>query len=118
MRKEIDILVEAARKDCAVVEKSSHLLWELPELIEARASGLYGDECPFLPPDGVLAVSGPFPGCCQLRGSAGGSAGYRAVGQTGHFVVFAPAYETVRFDKAASSAWPAGTAQSSGPPTN
>jgi hypothetical protein len=49
MRREIDILVEAARKDCAVVEKASHLLWELPELVGALVSGLYSEECPFLP---------------------------------------------------------------------
>src|SRR5262245_61755888 len=93
MRKEIDILVEAARKDCAVVEKASHLLWGLPELLDARAAGLYGEEGPFLPPDGTLAVSGPFPGCCQRGGAVAESAGYRAVGQTGHFVIFAPTHD-------------------------
>ena len=41
MRKEIDNLVEAARKECAVVEKASHILWTYDELREAGASGFY-----------------------------------------------------------------------------
>jgi hypothetical protein len=38
-RTEIAILVEAARKSCAVVEKASNLLWTHEELVEgARPS--------------------------------------------------------------------------------
>src|SRR5262245_18444661 len=90
MRKEIDILVEAARKECAVVEKASHVLWDLQDLVDARALGLYRQECPFLPPDDQAEVSGLFPGCCHGGGAPAQAGGYRAVGQTGHFVIFAP----------------------------
>jgi hypothetical protein len=55
MRKEIDIVVEAARKQCAVVEKASHLLWAYEELLEASASGLYQGQDRLLPPTAVPA---------------------------------------------------------------
>jgi hypothetical protein len=88
MRKEIDILVEAARKECAVVEKASHLLWTYEELREAAASGLYQGPVRLLPPDGRSGVTSPFPGCCQLGGAAAGVGDFHAVGQTEHFVIF------------------------------
>jgi hypothetical protein len=87
-RKEIDILVEAARKQCAVVEKASHVLWTPEELAEARAAGLYQAESRLLSPDRQAAISGPYPGCCQQAGGLVGTASYRAVGQTEHFLIF------------------------------
>jgi hypothetical protein len=88
MRKEIDILVEAARKECAVVEKASHLLWTYEELREAGAAGLYQGPVRLLPPDGSAGVTSPFPGCFQRGGAAAGAGGFHAVGQTEHFVIF------------------------------
>src|SRR5437868_12433197 len=88
MRREIDILVEAARKQCAVVEKTSNLLWTHAELAEARAAGLYQGESSLRSPDGRMAVSGPFPGCCQQAAAPPLTSGYRAVGQPEHFVIF------------------------------
>jgi hypothetical protein len=87
IRKEIDILVEAARKECAVVEKASHLLWTCEDLREAAASGLYQGPDHLLPPDGC-GVSSPYPGCCQQIGMTAGSRDFHAVGQTEHFVIF------------------------------
>ena len=86
MRKEIDILVRAAGKNCAVVEKASHVLWTFEELVEARAAGQFQGEDRSLAPDELLEVNGPFPGCLQQAGAAGAS--YRPVGQTEHFVIF------------------------------
>jgi hypothetical protein len=88
-RTEIDILVEAARKSCAVVEKDSNLLWTHEDLMEARAAGRYGDAAHLLPPDGETNVSGPYPGCLQCSGALAERNRYRAVGQTEHFVIFA-----------------------------
>jgi hypothetical protein len=88
MRKEIDILVEAARKQCAVVEKASHIAWTWEELREAAASGLYQRPGRLLAPDGSSGVTSPFPGCCQLGGAGFGAGGFHAVGQTEHFVIF------------------------------
>jgi len=88
-RKEIDILVEAARKSCAVIEKNSNLLWTFEELVEAQECGWYQAEGQLLPPDKQMAVSGPYPGCAQMRGATGEAETYRPVGQTEHFVVFA-----------------------------
>ena len=87
-RKEIDILVEAARKSCAVVEKTSHVLWTHADLLEARARGCYQDAGQLLPPDRHLEVGSPYPGCIQMTGYAREPA-YRVVGQTQHFVIFA-----------------------------
>jgi hypothetical protein len=86
MRKEIDILVKAAGKSCAVVEKASHVLWTFEELVRAREAGQFQGEDRILAPDGLLEVNGPFPGCLQQTGAA--AAGYRPVGQTEHFVIF------------------------------
>src|SRR5437762_1336115 len=88
-RKEIDILVEAARKSCAVVEKASHVLWTYDGLVEARESGRFLEAGPLLPPDGPIDVSGPYPGCFQLGGAMTEATRYRLVGQTEHFVIFA-----------------------------
>ncbi len=87
MSKEIDILVKAADKSCAVVAKDSHVLWSLEELLEARVTGQFQEEDRFLSPDRYLEVSGPFPGCMHQTGAV---ASYRVVGQTEHFVIFAP----------------------------
>jgi hypothetical protein len=89
MHKEVDILMRAAGKSCAVVEKESHMIWTLEDLREAHALGRFQAEDRILPPDGQLEISGPYPGCLQL-GADGVSARYRPVGQTEHFVIFAP----------------------------
>jgi hypothetical protein len=88
MRREIDILVEAARKDCAVVDKASNVLWTHQELLEARASGLYQDPSHLLPPDDSAGVTSPFPGCYQQAGATARVRDYHQVGQTEHFVIF------------------------------
>jgi hypothetical protein len=88
-RKEIDILVEAARKSCAVVEKASNMIWSQAELLEARAAGQYQDPDQLLPPDGHMDVSAPYPGCLQMGGTLSVADPYRAVAQTEHFVIFA-----------------------------
>jgi hypothetical protein len=89
VRKEIDILVEAARKSCAVVEKTSHVLWTHADLLEARACGRYQESGQLLPPDRHMELSSPYPGCIQMAGLMEGTNAYRAVGQTQHFVIFA-----------------------------
>jgi hypothetical protein len=89
MRREIDILVEAARKECAVVEKASNVLWTHEDLLEARTSGLYQGQDRLLPPDGRSGVTSPFPGCCQIGAAMAGLRSFHAVGQTEHFVIFA-----------------------------
>lgn len=91
MRREIDILVEAARKDCAVIDKASNVLWTYQDLLEARASGLYQDPGRLLPPDDSAGVTSPFPGCCQQSGAAARVGSYHQVGQTEHLVIFSTA---------------------------
>jgi hypothetical protein len=89
VRKQIDILVQAARKGSLVVEKATNLLWTQEELLEARESRLLQEESALLAPDERTAVSGPFPGCCQRGGATADREGYRPIGQTRHFVIFA-----------------------------
>ena len=90
MRKEIDIVVKAAGKSCVVVEKASHVSWTLEELLEAQVDERYQEEDRILPPDGRPEVSGPFPGCLQQFGATATFTDYHPVGQTEHFVIFAP----------------------------
>jgi hypothetical protein len=90
MRKEIDILLRAASRNCLVVEKASHLRWTWEELAAARDSGRYQGQDQLLPPDGRAEVSNPYARCMQ-PGAARSPVSYRAVGQTGHFLIFIPA---------------------------
>lgn len=91
MHKEIDILIKAVGKSCAVVEKASHLVWTLEELLETREAERFQQADGILPPDRELEISGLYPGCLQQSGGAGAFTNYRAIGQTAHFVIFAPA---------------------------
>jgi hypothetical protein len=70
-----------------VVEKETNRAWAPEEIQVARAVGLYQEEDRVVAP-GVLDVSGPFPGCLQMGGSAGGLGGYHPAGQTRNFVFF------------------------------
>jgi hypothetical protein len=90
MPREIDILLQATSKGCAVVDKVSHVLWTREEFLEARAAGCYPDEDCLAPPTERAVISGPFPGCLQQFGAPAELTQYRLVGQTEHFLVFVP----------------------------
>jgi hypothetical protein len=87
MRTEIEILLRASTRNCAVVEKETNVLWSSEDLLEARASGRYQNEDRLLPPDAESGVTGPYPGCLQ-QGSALSALNYRPIGQTNHFIIF------------------------------
>jgi hypothetical protein len=89
--REIDLLALEAGRGRLLVEKESNRLWEDDDLRDARASGLFADEDRVAAPDGAAEVTSPFPGCLQLGGALDTWSRYRAVGQTRHFVLFAPA---------------------------
>jgi len=89
MAREIDILVRAAGKDCAVVDKVSHVLWSADELRAAQETGCYPDEDVLAPPSRLCAVDSPFPGCLQQHSRTAEWESYRLVGQTEHFLIFA-----------------------------
>ena len=93
MTREIDIVLKAAAKGCAVVEKLSHALWTGEELQEAANTGRYSDSDALGPPTPHLEVSAPFPGCLQRHGATADWSRYYLVGQTEHFLVFAPVQE-------------------------
>jgi hypothetical protein len=90
MAREIDILLKAARKRCAVLDKASHVLWDCEELARAREAGCYPDDDWLAPPTKQVEVSGPFPGCLQQYAAAADFSSYSLVGQTEHFLIFAP----------------------------
>lgn len=90
MTKEIDIVLRAAAKECAVVDKASHVLWTRADLQEAQSAGCYVDEDRLAPPGDLISVSGPYPGCMQQSSAAVECTRYRLVGQTEHFLIFAP----------------------------
>ena len=90
MIKEIDILLQAATTGHAVVEKSSNVLWSCSDLADARESGCYADEDRLGAPTAQIAVSGPFPGCIQCSAAPAHLSRYRLIGETEHFLIFAP----------------------------
>jgi hypothetical protein len=87
--KEIEILLEANRKGCLIVEKDTHLLWEREELLEAEQTGLYQEKGQLVSPEGQIEVTGPYPGCLQQAAASRDDLDFRLLGQTRHFVIFA-----------------------------
>ena len=79
MRREIDILVRAAAKKCAIVEKASDALWTPQQLAQAENAGRFQEESDLFPPDRQKEGPGPLP--------SGGPGVYRPVGQTRHFLI-------------------------------
>jgi hypothetical protein len=90
MAREIDILLQAASKGCAVVEKVSHVLWTREEFLQAREADCFPDEDRLAPPTDGVDISGPFPGCLQQFAAPADLTLYRLVGQTEHFLIFVP----------------------------
>jgi hypothetical protein len=89
MQKEIEILLKAASKGCLAVEKASNMVWDTAELMEARESGRFQEMVCFLPPDGRIEVSSPYPGCLQQVAATETSWSYRIIGHTDNFIIFA-----------------------------
>ncbi len=90
MVKEIEVLLQADRQGCLIVDKNFHALLEREELEEAKGAGLYQEEVVFSQ-DASIEVSGPYPGCPQLGAATKDDVDYRQLGQTQHFVIFLPA---------------------------
>jgi hypothetical protein len=88
MWREIDILRKAMDKDCAVVDKSTNILWSEEEVEQASTTDALQQEDSLLPPDGQIDISGLYPGCLQQHGYMLETPGYAPVGQTRHFVIF------------------------------
>lgn len=88
MRREIDVLFQALRKSCVIVEKSNHLVWTEEDLEDARRMGRFLDESELLPPDPRSEINGPYPGCMQLSGASEKDTAYLPAGQTANFVIF------------------------------
>jgi hypothetical protein len=86
MRREIDILVKAVAKRCAVVEKASQTYWTPEQLAEANNAGRFQEISDLLPPDRHLEAAGPFPACFPPGDR---QRTYHPVGQTRHFLIFA-----------------------------
>ena len=89
MNQEIEILLEAHRQGCLIVDKDSHILLEQDGLSEAQEMGLYRKDG-ILSEEGSVDVSGPFPGCLQFGAAPESALGFRVLGETEHFVVFYP----------------------------
>ncbi len=87
MGKEIEILLEAHRQGCLIVDKDSHVLLEQENLDEATNEGRYQDEA-ILSGESSVEVSGPFPGCPQFGAAQKDEVDFRVLGQTQHFVIF------------------------------
>jgi hypothetical protein len=90
MSTEIDILIQAFRKGCALVEKISHQTWDDEDLAEAAKAGRFAEEGSLDAPTEQVEISAPFPGCMQQISRSAESENYLLVGQTRHFLVFTP----------------------------
>jgi hypothetical protein len=91
MVKEIEIVLRAVGKGCAAVEKETHCTWEWDELSTADKQGRFAAEDSLAPPTDVIDINGPFPACVQGCAASASAGEYRLVGQTSHFLIFAPA---------------------------
>jgi hypothetical protein len=90
MVREIDLLTKAASGALTIVEKCTNQTWELNELREAEAAGQWWEEDQLLPGDESAEVSSPYPGCLQRIGATEAFDHYHLLGQTRHFLIFAP----------------------------
>jgi hypothetical protein len=92
MAREIELLSEAATLSLAVVEKATHVAWNLDELQEAGAAGWWREEDQMVPASKASAaeISGPFPGCLQRTGAAEEFDHYNLIRETRHFLIFEP----------------------------
>jgi hypothetical protein len=90
MTTEIDILVHAAEKGCAIVEKASHRLWDSAQLSEAAQAGRFAREDLLEAPTEQVEISAPYPGCMQQSARSPQTEDYRLLGQTRHFLIFTP----------------------------
>jgi hypothetical protein len=90
MTAEIDILIHAADKGCAIVEKKSHQTWDNADLAEAAKAGRFAEEGSLDAPTEQVEISAPFPGCMQQSARSAESDDYDLVGQTRHFLIFRP----------------------------
>jgi hypothetical protein len=90
MTAEIGILVHAADKGCAIIEKASHQLWDSAELAEAARLGRFAQEDSLDAPTEQIEISAPYPGCMQQSARPAQAEDYRLVGQTRHFLIFTP----------------------------
>jgi len=94
MDREIDLLIAAAYDGCLLVDKASHVTWSPEDLADAARSGSFEeDDCPIVATE-ADAYDDPFPACMQLGARPAGHA-YVAVGETNHFVLYAPAGTTM-----------------------
>lgn len=97
MAAEIRILLQAAKKDCAVVEKNSNVRWSREDLEDAAAAALFGEEDVLAaPPAEPVAVTSVYPGCMQQSAAAAELSRCDLVGQTRHFLIFVPEPQTAR----------------------
>lgn len=90
MAREIDILMAAVRKGCAVVEKDTNVLWTAEDLTGGEMTDQLLAEDRLLAPDLVPQVTSVFPGCGQGFSQPSDLTSYRPVGQTAHFVILVP----------------------------
>jgi hypothetical protein len=87
---EIHILLEAANNSYAVVEKESNVFWSRQDLEDASSAGYFPEPDCLAAPSPQIEVSGPFPGCLQQSAASVDFTRYVLIGQTGHFLIFAP----------------------------
>lgn len=86
MKREIDILQHLAAAGCLLVEKDTNRVWSQEETMTTRE---FQEADRVQSAEGVVDVSGPYPGCLQMSGARTEFDGYPLLGQTTHFYVFA-----------------------------
>lgn len=90
MAREIDILLETAKHQRAVVEKETNVVWSREDLQQAYDANEYPEPDELtVPSETILAVTSIYPGCMQLGGASEDYSQYQVVGQTRHFLIFA-----------------------------
>jgi hypothetical protein len=94
MAREIDLLIEAAQPNRAIVEKETNVLWSKDDLLQARALNEFDQPDDLIGrTDEACAVTGIYPGCLQQGAALADYSRYRLIGQTRHFLLFAQPVE-------------------------
>jgi hypothetical protein len=89
MAREIDLVVDSARKGCRIIEDGTGILWNLADLVEAWSDCRFQVDDVIAPPDPNSDLTSLYPGCPQQR-NVGKQEAYHVFGWTSHFVIFEP----------------------------
>src|SRR6266487_4247323 len=86
--REISLVLNLVQKGAVAVEKESHLLWSLDDLLEAQSDQRFQNDDCVTTPSGHSTITSLFPGCPNMMGKRGDNTQSEVTAQTSHFLLF------------------------------